>query len=266
MLLEESEVRSNKPLASGLYEMKLDAPGISAQARPGQFVNVLVNTTVTPLLRRPMSIAHVIGTTFGLIYKVLGRGTRELSTWKAGHKADVLGPLGNGWQATDDQLPVLVGGGVGIAPINFLHQQLSQAGSPHQLIMGARNRSEHFLRHDPAAGITLTTDDGSAGITGTVIAGLEATLSRQDHVAVALFGCGPPGMLRALQAFALERGLPCQLAVEEMMACGIGICMGCSVECRDGGSTGTTGARRRFRLACLDGPVFSAGVLVLDDA
>ncbi len=263
MLLEESEVRSNKTLASGLYEMKLESPGICAQARPGQFVNILVNATVTPLLRRPMSIAQVNGTTFGLVYKVLGRGTRELSTWQPGHRADILGPLGNGWQATDQQLPVLVGGGVGIAPIKFLHQQLSQSGSPHQLIMGARNRGEHFLRHDPTAGITLTTDDGSAGITGTVIEGLEATLSRQDSQGVTLFGCGPPGMLRALQAFALRRGLACQLAVEAMMGCGIGICMGCSVECRKDGSLGTTGDERRFRLACLDGPVFSASELVL---
>ncbi len=265
MVLEESEVRSNKTLASGLYEMKLEGPGICAQAQPGQFVNILVNATVTPLLRRPMSIAHVNGTTFGLIYKVLGRGTRELSTWKPGHKADILGPLGNGWQATAERLPVLLGGGVGIAPINFLHQQLSQAGSPHQLIMGARNRGEHFLQHDPAAGITLTTDDGSAGIKGTVIDGVEATLSRQDNQAVTLLGCGPPGMLRALQAFALERGLPCQLAVEEMMGCGFGICMGCSVECRHDDTTGTTGDGRRFRLACLDGPVFSARELVLAD-
>ena len=157
MLLEKCEVRSNKTLASGLYEMNLEGPGISAQARPGQFVNILVNATVTPLLRRPMSVAQVNGTTFGLIYKVLGRGTRELSTWKAGHAADILGPLGNGWSVGDKKLPLLVGGGVGIAPINFLHQQLSQAGTQHQLIMGARNRAEHFLRHQPATGITLTT-------------------------------------------------------------------------------------------------------------
>ena len=263
MLLEECEVLSNKTLASGLYEMKLEGPGICAQGRPGQFVNILVNPSDTPLLRRPMSIAHVNGTTFGLIYKVFGPGTLEMSSWQPGHMADILGPLGNGWWPTDDRLPLLVGGGVGIAPINFLHQQLSQAGAPHQLIMGARSGAEHFLEHDPSAGVTLTTDDGSAGIAGTVIDGLKAAISRQDNQAVTVLGCGPPGMLRALQAFALSHELPCQLAVEEMMGCGVGICMGCSVECRIDASLAQAGKGRRYRLACLDGPVFSAGELVL---
>ncbi len=262
MLLEQAQVRSNRILAHGYFNMELLAPGIAAQAQPGQFVNILVSPGVTPLLRRPMSIASADSDSFGLIYKVFGQGTDAMSRWTAGQPVDVLGPLGNGWSIPMDSLPVLVGGGVGIAPIFFLHKHLAATSRRHLLIMGARDQGEHFLEHNPGGDVILTTDDGSLGFSGSVIAGLADALASTDKP-VSLLGCGPPAMLKALQAFALEQGLACQLAVEEMMGCGFGICMGCSVECRSNGDPAPAGNSRRFKLACVDGPVFPAAELVL---
>ncbi|MEE9464685.1 MAG: dihydroorotate dehydrogenase electron transfer subunit [Candidatus Neomarinimicrobiota bacterium] len=262
MLIEQAQVRSNQALARGLFSMELLAPGIAAVAHPGQFVNILVSTDVTPLLRRPMSVASVEGDTFGLIYKLFGQGTRQMSRWSAGQQVNILGPLGNGWSIPENGLPVLVGGGVGIAPIFFLHKHLLAAGRRHLLIMGARDKSEHFLEHNPSGDVILTTDDGSLGVSGSVIAGLEVALVSTEEP-VSLLGCGPPAMLKALQVFALEQGLACQLAVEEMMGCGFGICMGCSVEVSGNGDSPPEGDSRRFKLACVHGPVFPAGELVL---
>ncbi len=262
MVIEQAEVLTNGILARGIYAMELTAPEIASSVQPGQFVNILVSAAWSPLLRRPMSVASRHDDRIGLIYKVFGSGTAAMAGWPPGHQADLLGPLGNGWLPVEDRYPVLVGGGVGIAPISFLHDMLDQAGREHHLIMGARNGAEQFLTHAPDRHITLTTDDGSAGLAGTVIDGLEPVLRRIGTDRVALFGCGPPPMLTALKEFANAHDLPCQLALEEMMGCGFGICQGCSVEIKTEAGRDQSSYRERFQLACLDGPVFWADQLV----
>ena len=262
MLIEQVKLVSNNILARGIYAMELSAPGIAQSIQPGQFVNVLINATWSPLLRRPMSVASRQGDRIGLIYKVFGSGTATMAGWLPGQQVDLLGPLGNGWSVVDGSYPVLVGGGVGIAPILFLHDALDQAGREHDLIMGARDGEEHFLTHAPERHITLTTDNGTAGLEGTVVDGLKQVLNQVGSDTVTIFGCGPAPMLTALKDFANAHQLPCQLALEEMMGCGFGICQGCSVELKTKFGKDQPSYRERFQLVCLDGPVFWAHQLV----
>ncbi|MBA7609524.1 MAG: dihydroorotate dehydrogenase electron transfer subunit [Calditrichaeota bacterium] len=258
VVIEECKLISNSQLARATYAMELIAPGIAASVDPGQFVNILISEGWSPLLRRPMSVASRKADRIGLIYKVVGVGTRAMAEWPPGQVVNILGPLGNGWSVADDTFPVLVGGGAGIAPISFLHEDLNSHGREHYLLMGARGKAEHYLHHDPGKNITLTTDDGTVGLHGTAVDGLLKVLDQFNTGQITIFGCGPPPMLSALKDFVLERGLPCQLATETLMACGFGICQGCSVELKTDEDYSRPSYRGRFKLACVDGPVFWA--------
>ncbi len=258
MILEKCEVITNSQLAQGIYSMEIEASGIATSVKPGQFVNILISRDYSPLLRRPMSVASARTGQIELIYKVVGGSTQKMTDWTAGHMVDLLGPLGNGWTVPEDTHPVLVGGGVGIAPINYLHEQLKAGNRKHQLLMGARSKADHYLVHDPERNIVLTTDDGTLGIQGTVLDGLVARLKEIGSRNITIFACGPDPMLRAIKDYALANNYPCQLAIEEMMGCGFGICQGCSVAMRIDEGDNQPGYRRRFKLACVDGPVFWA--------
>ena len=258
MYIEVTKVVTNGPLAQDIFQLELASEQVSAAARPGQFINILIGPTAQPLLRRPMSVAFVHGQRLGLIYKLFGEGTRTMSSWAPGTEVNILGPLGNGWMVEDSNIPVLVGGGVGIAPINYLHEHFANTQREHFLIMGARTAAEHFFKHDPDQGIIVTTDDGSIGLAGTVQAGLEHVLQTTSGSTVTIYTCGPPVMLETLQKIALETNIRCQLAVEEMMGCGFGICQGCCVPARDNGRAVADTYRTKYKLACIDGPVFWA--------
>lgn len=258
MILEKGKVITNSRLARDIYSMEIAAPGIASTVQPGQFVNILISQYHSPLLRRPMSVASARTGQIRLIYKVIGYSTKKMTGWTTGHIVDLLGPLGNGWTVPEDTHPVLVGGGVGIAPINYLHEQLKASDRKHQLLMGARSKADHYLVHDPDRSILLTTDDGTLGIQGTVLDGLIARLEEIGTNNITIFACGPGPMLQAIKDFALTHNYPCQLATEEMMGCGFGICQGCSVEMKIDEGTDQPGYRRRFKLACVDGPVFWA--------
>ncbi len=261
MLIENVVVLENIQLADGFHQMTVEGPIIARSALPGQFVNIEINPGNTPLFRRPMSVAFVDGTRFGLIFKVFGEGTRAMSRWRTGHKTTMLGPLGNGWMIAEDKAAILIGGGVGIAPVSFLGDYFNSISHSHMLIMGARHAGEHYLKHDPSQQQFLTTDDGSVGVKGTVIEGLLECTSHWKGTQPVVYCCGPEPMLAAVKRFTAEHGLKCQLAVEALMACGFGICQGCNVE-TSGAATTTQGSyRSKYKLTCLDGPVFWADEL-----
>lgn len=261
MLIEDVVVVENILLADGFHQMTLEGPIIAHSALPGQFVNVEIDPGNTPLFRRPMSVAFVNDNHFGLIFKVFGEGTLAMSRWQPEHKTTMLGPLGNGWMIEDDKPAILIGGGVGIAPVSFLGDHLKSIGNAHTLIMGARHAGEHYLKHDPGQRIFLTTDDGSTGVKGTVIDGLLACQSDWKGKQVVLYCCGPEPMLGAVKRFAAEHDLRCQLAVEALMACGFGICQGCNVETNAAAKSTEASYRNKYKLTCLDGPVFWADEL-----
>ena len=209
-----------------------------------------------------MSVAGSGDDRIRLIHKVVGRGTCAMTSWKSGRLISLLGPLGNGWSYDPDNYPILLGGGVGIAPILFLHEKLLGSGIEHQLIMGARDRSEHFLEHQPKHNIWLTTDNGSLGVKGTILDGLLKVLQDTASKNICIYGCGPRPMLEALREFVRERTIPCQIATEEVMGCGIGICQGCNVEVHETTMEKKSGGEFSYKLACIDGPVFWAHELV----
>jgi dihydroorotate dehydrogenase electron transfer subunit len=262
VIIEESRVVSNGELAAGIHQIEFRSPVIASNAKPGQFVNILISDHWEPLLRRPMSVAGSGGDRIRLIYRVVGRGTGAMASWQPDRRVSLLGPLGNGWKHDPGTNAVLLGGGVGIAPILFLHEKLLETGVEHQLIMGARDRSEHFLEHKPKHNIWLTTDNGSLGVKGTVLDGLLKVLPDTASKNIRIFGCGPRPMLEALRSFVREHGMLCQIATEEVMGCGIGICQGCNVAISTSARKDVSDAESSYKLACIDGPVFWAHELV----
>jgi dihydroorotate dehydrogenase electron transfer subunit len=245
------------------FLLTLDAPAIARAARPGQFVMLQTRDGFDPLLRRPMSVArvHPGRRRFDVLYKVVGRGTRYLSAQPPGARLRTLGPLGNGFRPlAAGRRPVMVAGGVGIAIFPFLAEDLLRRRRLRpRLLFGARRKSDlvgiDFFRSRriPCA---CATEDGSAGTRGLVTRILEPILAREAGQ-VEIYVCGPTPMLRAVGALAVRAGVPCQLALESPMPCGIGVCLGCVVACApdDQGPV--------YRRVCTEGPVFDAGTVNL---
>jgi len=252
---EIATVLTNNKIADNIYQAYLVSPKISQESKPGQFINILPNKNWTNVMRRPMSIASQEDGKISIIYKVFGKGTEIISQWKENDKVDIIGPLGNFWNNFDNCNPILIGGGVGIAPIINLHHMLLSKKNDHYLIMGARKKEEHFIKHNPDKNIFLSTDLDEYGIKGNVIVALEKILAKDSDIQYKIFTCGPPGMMQAIANYSIKNNLDCDLALETIMACGIGICQGCSVTLNSDFKNNSY--REKYALACLDGPVFN---------
>ncbi|MCU1656014.1 MAG: Dihydroorotate dehydrogenase electron transfer subunit [Pseudonocardiales bacterium] len=236
------------------------APGIAAGFQPGHFVAVAVggdNTSM--LLRRAFALygATPTGQFAGTIQFVVaehGPGTRWLTQRSVGETLDVVGPLGTSFPLPSGPSPaVLVGGGYGSAPLIPLARELVAAGSPVEILLGAATGSRLFgelVAKRTVGAVTVTTDDGSAGVRGRVADVLPDAIERIG--AEVVYACGPMPMLRAVSEVARAHAIQAQVAVEEAMACGIGVCMTCVLPVR--GDDG----RSRFVRSCVDGPVFAA--------
>ena len=259
MLDERATVLCNHQVAEGFYLLRLDAPGIAATAEPGQFTSLRVSDQVVPLLRMPLSFSAVDrqGGTVELLYEARGPKSRLLSQVRDQQTLSCLGPLGQGFALpAAGQRAVLVGGGIGLPPLLFLGARLYQQGHQVVLLAGARNAAKHLPLANLQAAVPqvrLATDDGSLGH-----AGLVTDLLAQELEAVPgsmVCTCGPHGMMAAVAGLCRRRAVPCQVSLEEYMACGFGVCVGCVVEAADEGDTGPYG---RYRRVCVDGPVFDA--------
>ena len=240
----DARVPQQRSPMAGIYELTLSAPTIARSARPGQFVEVTVPHSGA-LLRRPLGIAETSAEegAIRIIYRVVGRGTELLAAAGAGEMISVLGPLGHGFNVTYRH-PLLVGGGMGLAPLLFF----AAAHGSSSILMGGRTKAELFweaLFRPHVRAVHATTDDGSYGIEGFVTALLPKLLQEGDYDAVAV--CGPPIMMECVAQMTASFGLPCEVSLERRMACGLGACLSCAVDTRSG--------RRKV---CKDGPVFSA--------
>jgi dihydroorotate dehydrogenase electron transfer subunit len=253
--IELASILENELIARNIWKMKMTAPGVAEQYKgAGQFIQILVDSSWANPLRRPMSISAVEDGKIEIIYKVFGEMTQLLSEKDAGENLDILGPLGNTFKLHDDgSTPILVGGGVGLAPILNMYGEINLSEKDGFLIIGARTGAEHFMEHEPHNNVLLTTDDGSIGILGTVIPAIEKSLEKATNPAI--FACGPEQMLKAVQEFAAVHAMPAQLSVESYMGCGIGICQGCVVE-RVNGSSTEHSYHEKYSLVCIDGPVY----------
>jgi dihydroorotate dehydrogenase electron transfer subunit len=240
------------------HALTLVAPRIAAAARPGQFVELLAGQDRSFLLRRPFSIHRVerpgpaLGT-IEVVFDVVGPGTRALATLRPHEPVDVLGPLGRPFTPPADPTPcLLVGGGYGTAPLFFLAEELRACRCRVDFVVGAATAERLLLAMEAkrlGRSVAVTTDDGSAGRRGVVTDPMPALLQRVRHGRV--YACGPMAMLAAVSRTANQHGVPCQVAVEELMACGTGICFSCVVPVAD-----RPGQPPRMARSCLEGPVF----------
>ena len=146
---ENAKVVCTKEIAHNTFETMLSSPNISKHVKPGQFINILPSHDWDYVMRRPMSVASQNKENLSIIYKVVGEGTRLMRNWAIGQSVNILGPLGNFWTEYNDYEPILIGGGVGIAPIINLKNHLDSLNIDCSLIMGARTKDEHFLAHNP---------------------------------------------------------------------------------------------------------------------
>ncbi len=266
MILNElAIVESTENIAANTFQTFLESPKLAASIKPGQFINILPSENWDKMMRRPMSVASQKDGVISIIYKVVGQGTQLMQNWSAGDTVDLIGPLGNYWDGYTDKLSILIGGGVGIAPILNLNKYLDDLCENKVLIMGARNSSEHFIDHNPENGIYITTDDGSLGIHGNVLDALNLAIEnisyeiyRDGCQETKIFACGPPAMMEAVRQFSIRQNIECDLALETLMACGFGICQGCTVEFEKKQETTEHSYRNRFGLVCMDGPIFES--------
>ena len=252
MITQDVEIVFNKKLTRDTFLMGLRSPEVVAEARPGQFVMIKVSPGDDPLLRRPFSICATRGDDlFLILYQVVGQGTRMMSMTGKGERLSVLGPLGKGFDLPETgQEPVLVAGGIGIAPLIFLARTIE----PRDLMFVAGYGSVDQMLDTEEMGIsgnkiTIATDDGSRGHKGPVTDLLETHLDEARQADKAVYACGPFPMLKRVAELTLDRGIPCQVSLETTMACGLGACQGCAVKA-------ASGKNRVYYQVCQDGPVF----------
>lgn len=250
---ENATVTRVEQFSATNYRLTLDCPAVAGCAKPGQFVMIRTGIGKDPLLRRPFSIHQTSREgKIQIYFKVVGRGTDILAHVKENETLSVLGPLGRGYRLNMTSPAVIVGGGLGIAPLLFLAKENCRLKKNCQLdliILGARERGEiePLLDDFRQFGISLltATDDGSLGHHGYVVEILE---SIQLPTGCTVYGCGPEPMLAGLSTLCSVKGVPCQVSVESVMACGMGACLGCTRQASTGGYTHV----------CLNGPVYDA--------
>ena len=228
-------VLSNEALTDCVYKMVLSGD-TSAITAPGQFVNIQLDGL---FLRRPISVCDYDDQTLTIVYKVVGKGTEQLSRMISGDRLDVLTGLGNGYDLTiAGEKPVLLGGGVGVPPMYNLAKKLIADGKKVSVILGFNTKSEIFYEDEfkkLGCDVTVTTVDGSYGIQGFVTTALE----QMDYNY--FYTCGPEPMLKAVHKASKTSG---QMSFEERMGCGFGACMGCSCKTLTG-----------YKRICKEGPV-----------
>ena len=254
---ENCEIISNTELIPGIYLMWLQCPEIARRAQAGQFVMVACGTEST--LRRPISVHSVEHDKFALLYAVVGKGTERLTHLQNGSKLDVLGPMGNGFQVSPMPAGTLsylmIAGGIGIAPLRFLVEKVKPRCRQIVVLQGAATAAKLYPKELLPKEISLTaaTDDGSAGHKGFVTDLIPSFATTADVI----IACGPMPMLKYLaenQTRLKLTGKPVAISLEMRMACGLGVCYGCTIRTKSG-----------LKQVCKDGPVFDLNEVVWDE-
>ena len=262
MIDERTKVVEHTEIGAGYRYLVLEAPKMAAELQPGQFVHVRVPALETSALRRPFSVFDAeppspdgFGASRGrvtLLYKTVGRGTAALNAVKPGDEVAVMGPLGHGFPQKCDGVPLLVGGGYGVAPLHFLAKRLKGC----KLFLGGRTAADLLaLDKFKALGVEVftATNDGSAGVKGLVTDPLDDELAklREKGEKFELFACGPDPMLKAVAMRATGTGSKGWISMDRHMVCGVGACYACIQKTVRGNSR-----------CCVEGPVFAAEDLV----
>lgn len=254
---EFAEIVSNRQLGPRLFLMTLKSPEIAGKVLPGQFVHMKIPRMDDHILRRPFSIysADLAAGTVDILYQVVGYGSEHMTRLEAGLVAEMIGPVGHGWQAPEGaKRALIVAGGVGGAPLFMLTEKLISQGVSVDVVLGAqteaalvcRERYEQLLGACPAC----ATDDGSFGRPGFCTSLVQEALDEAERSGQAydyLAVCGPEPLMKIVAGMAQKAGVYCQISMEKRMACGVGACLSCVVD--------TVGGKKR---SCVDGPVFDA--------
>jgi dihydroorotate dehydrogenase electron transfer subunit len=267
----------NKRIKGNYLQCILQVQKIAKEAQPGQFVNLKLSNNTEPLLRRPFSIHRISRGTpdtrhqtpntrlcdsVEILYEVVGPGTKIFAQKKAGEYLDVLGPLGSGFSVLGTWYPVLVAGGMGVAPLIFLAEKIITRSQGHKVtrkplvLIGARTKKQILCEKEfkeLGCDVKIATDDGSRGFQGKATDLLNKLLCDMRYAIcdMQIYACGPKPMLKEISRLSQRYDIPAQLSLDEHMACGIGACLGCVVKTKAG-----------FQRACKDGPVFKAEEII----
>jgi dihydroorotate dehydrogenase electron transfer subunit len=265
-----AQVVVNQEISRTYYRMGLAGPDLEVGWEPGQFFMLKIGQGMEPLLRRPFSIHWMEKGYLEILYRVLGKGTARLPSLRPGEKVDLLGPLGRGFTVPAGlKVAFLVAGGMGVAPLRGLAGRIlarpqgskrlasgQDRGPKIEVVIGGKRRetilSGEELR-EMGAQVHITTEDGSLGRKGLATELLEEVIRKYKstgRVPSVIYVCGPRALLARVAEMAAQEDIPCQVSLEEYMACGMGACMGCAVKTRTHPDS--------YQLVCKDGPVFEA--------
>ncbi|MDO5042124.1 MAG: dihydroorotate dehydrogenase electron transfer subunit [Slackia sp.] len=247
---EKARVLANEQIGPRLYKITLAAPKMACAIEPGQFVHMQLTGMEAHILRRPFSVYRTdrAAGSIEIIYQVVGEGTSFMTSYVPGIECALIGAMGHGWQPCEGKA-LIVGGGVGAAPLFLFAEKLAHESRPFEVVLGAQTESMLVTRADYAQLLgrdpILATDDGSVGYAGFCTEPVREELACGQYAAV--YCCGPEPLMRAVAAIAAEAGVECFVSMEKRMACGVGACLSCVVE--------TSAGKKR---SCVDGPVFNA--------
>ncbi len=261
-VLIKAPVLLNEQVGPGIFLMKVHAPAVTAECKPGQFVHVRTTSERDPLLRRPFSIyrKEKDAGNLQLLYEIRGKGTSLMAGIRAGENLDLMGPLGRGWNL--DRKPgtvIVIGGGMGTASLLALVEEFcSRKGFKIRAFLGFREKklvigAEIFAR--AGAEVTIATDDGSCGYRGPITDLLPRSVRGTGPFYI--YACGPQAMLRRVAEFCELEGIVGEVSLDHRMACGTGACLGCS--CRVKKKDSWTYSR-----TCVEGPVFTTSEVLWD--
>ena len=265
------KILSREEVAPNICLMKLKAPEIAQEAFPGQFIHIKCSKDNYPLLRRPLSI-HRIDKEKGeifILFQIMGEGTKLLADKTIGDDLNILGPIGNGFNIYPESKKIMiVGGGIGVAPLLALCEESIRQGKEVRVLIGALKKelvigeeSFKILR----AKVDVATDDGSYQYKGLVTDLLERIIG-EGCLADQIFACGPKPMLKEINEIVLKANIDCQVSLEERMGCGIGACLGCVCKIKAKEKNNKQNQIKYiYKRVCVDGPVFGGSEVVWDD-
>lgn len=266
ILNNKVKILFKKEVAPDIYLIKLLAPFVAQQAIPGQFVHIKCNQDYYPLLRRPLSI-HQIDKEKGeifILFQVVGEGTKLLAQRAVGDDLDILGPIGNGFNIYPESKKIMiVGGGIGIAPLLVLAEKLVAEGKEVRVLIGTTTKelvlSESSFK-ELGTQVEVATEDGSYKYKGLVTDLLIEVIL--GWLPDQIFACGPKSMLRKIADITLNYNINCQVSLEERMGCGIGACLGCVCKIKQ---KRNNEEKYHYKRVCVDGPVFKANEVIWDE-
>lgn len=275
----KAKILENRKVAEGFYRIRIESAYLAKNSKPGQFFEVKCSDGNDPLLRRPLGLHRIVNGGIEMLYEVVGKGTGLLAQKKPGEILNVIGPLGNGFSIKRDMFheirdTILIAGGIGVAPLLSLAAVLAQSPKliAHRekkilVLIGACSKKHVLCKKEfkkLGAKVLISTDDGSCGKRGQVTDLLRISLDAGPRPLVPMiYACGPVGMLKEVARIAHEKRIPCQVSLEERMACGVGVCLGCPVRIKAVSKPasldpGPWPPAPAYKMVCKDGPVFDA--------